>query len=142
MKTKSKKVAFKNIRIGAKVSFGRVISKKDVEDFARLSGDFNPLHLDENYSKSTQFKRPIVHGMLAASLFSALIGMHLPGRYSVILSQEIRYMKPIYPGTVVRVVGEVTGKVDAIKVVIIKTTISDKKGSVLVEGISKIKVMR
>lgn len=142
MKNKAQRLTFDDIKIGREVSFKRFISERDVKEFARLTGDFNPLHLDEKFAKATQFKKPIIHGMFAASLFSTLIGMYCPGRHALILSQEIHYMKPICANSTVKVVGEVTAKIDAVKVVIIKITILDKNGKTVVEGTSKVKVMR
>jgi len=133
---------YKDIRVGRVFSFKRHISKKDVADFARLTGDYNPLHLDDTFGRDAGFKGPIIHGMLAASLFSTLAGMYCPGRYSLIISQEIKYMKPVRPGSDVIVRGKVVGKIDAVKVLVVANSICGKDGKVLVNGITKIKVMR
>lgn len=74
-------------------------TQAQVEAFAEVSGDHNPLHLDAEYAAQTQFKRPIVHGMLAASLFSRLIGMEFPGPGTVYLSQELHFRRPMYVET-------------------------------------------
>jgi len=141
-RSKIKVLTFKDISVGSKYSFSRLITQKDVEDFARLSGDFNPLHLDEKYSKTTRFNGTIIHGMLAASLFSTLIGMHCPGKHALIINQEMNYIRPIRPNSLLKVVGEVTNKVESVKVIIIKTIIYGRGREVMVEGISKVKVMK
>lgn len=133
---------YKDIKIGSRYSLSRSISQMDVENFAALSGDFNPLHLDEKYAGSTMFGGTIVHGMLAASLFSTLIGMLCPGRNAVILRQEIRYLSPVRPGSIVRATGKVIRKVDALKIIVMEHAVKSKSGKVLIEGVSNIKVMR
>ncbi len=120
----------------------RRFSQKDVEDFARLSGDFNPLHLDEAFAGKTIFNGTIIHGMLAASLFSAFLGMYCPGKYGLILTQELKYLKPVRKNEDLKVTGEVIKKINSIKVLVIKTSICDRKNRVLVEGISRVKIMR
>ena len=133
---------YKDIPIGKKASFKHFISQEDVESFARLSGDFNPLHLDEKFAGRTAFKGTIVHGMLAASLFSKAIGMYCPGRYALILTQEIKYIRPVRPDSEVKVFCKVINKIDSVNVLIIETCIYGMDGSVLIEGVNKIKVMR
>lgn len=139
---RAKNLTYKNIKIGSKCRFKRFISMQDLEDFARLTGDFNPLHMDEKFACQTRFKGTIVHGMLAASLFSTLVGMHCPGRHALILSQEISYMKPIRPGSWLTVTGEVTHKSDAVQVISISASISVDGLGKCIEGITKVKVMK
>lgn len=84
MMAESAKLSFQDIKIGTVYEFRKKITKdKDkVLSFAKLSGDYNPLHVDESYSKKSRFGKNIVHGMLAASFFSTLVGMYCPGRNS------------------------------------------------------------
>ena len=139
---RAKTLTFKKIKVGDRHSFRRFIIEKDVKEFARLTGDYNPLHMDEKFAKSTQFRGRIIHGMLAASLFSTLIGMYCPGKYALILNQEISYIRPIRPNSRVLVIGEVVNKIDAVGVIVIKTLIRGADGNILIEGISKVKVTR
>jgi len=74
-------------------------SQEDVEAFARISGDHNPLHLDAEFAAGTTFKRPIMHGMLAATVFSKVLGMEFPGLGSVYLSQTLEFLRPMYVDT-------------------------------------------
>ncbi len=74
-------------------------SQEDVEAFARISGDHNPLHLDAEFTAGTTFKRPIMHGMLAATVFSRVLGMEFPGLGSVYLSQTLEFLRPMYVDT-------------------------------------------
>jgi len=133
---------YKDIPVGKKVSFKHFISRDDVKSFARLSGDFNPLHLDEKFAGRTAFKGTIVHGMLAASLFSKAIGIYCPGRYGLILAQEIKYIRPVRPDSEVKVSCRVAKKVDSVKVLLIESFIEGTDGTILVEGINKVKMTR
>lgn len=131
-----------DIKLGKSAGFKRYISRKDVHSFARLTGDFNPLHLDGSFAKNSMFKGAIIHGMLAASLISRLIGMHLPGRYAIIINQELKYVNPIKPDSTLRVRGRVINKIDSVKVLVIKTSIYRGDGKVALEGITSVKMMR
>lgn len=70
--------------------------QKEVIQFAKLTGDCNPLHLDEEFAKQSIFKRPIIHGFLSASIFSKIIGMKFPGEGSIYLTQELSFHRPMY----------------------------------------------
>lgn len=98
-------------------SFERVISREDVTRFAELTGDFNPLHTDKAFGEKSRFKGNIIHGMLAGSLFSTLVGMHCPGENCLYLTQTLQFKKPVFPGDKVLVRGKVTYKNDSVKMV-------------------------
>ena len=85
-------------------------SEADVDAFAALSGDTNPLHLESAEGKRLGFDGRIVHGMLTASLISRLLGTSLPGRGTVYLSQDLRFLKPVYPRQLLRSQVTVTEK--------------------------------
>ena len=121
-------------------SFERIITKKDVLSFATLTGDWNPLHTDEKYASKSQFGQNIVHGMLAGSLFSALIGMYCPGENSLYLSQTLDFRSPIFYNDLVEVRGEVVAKNDSIKVITLKTEIL-KEGKIVINGEAKVKLL-
>ncbi|MDO8610564.1 MAG: MaoC family dehydratase [bacterium] len=130
---------FSNIKIGSEYSFDRIFSNKDILFFANLTGDYNKLHVDSKYKKGI-FKQNIVHGMLAASLFSTLVGMHCPGKNCLYLSQEIEFVKPIYPNQKIIVKGTVTSKIKALKILWLKTEILID-GNVVIKGQTKVKVL-
>lgn len=71
-------------------------TQEQVKTFAELSGDKNPLHLDAEYAATTMFKKPIIHGILGASVLSKILGMHFPGEGTVYLKQEIDFKRPMY----------------------------------------------
>lgn len=74
-------------------------SQADVTDFARVTGDNNPLHLDANFAAGTPFKRPIIHGMLGASVFTKVLGTEFPGYGSVYLGQTLEFLRPMFVDT-------------------------------------------
>ena len=86
------------LQVGDKAELRKTFVEEDVAEFARVSGDSNPAHMDENYAKTTQFKTRIVHGMLAASLFSALLGTDLPGVGTIYTGQTLKFTRPVHFG--------------------------------------------
>lgn len=84
------------IQVGDSASYVKKITDADVHLYAMVSGDFNPLHLDEAFAKTTPFGTRVAHGMLSASLFSTILGTKLPGEGSIYLSQELKFVKPVY----------------------------------------------
>ncbi|EOR03465.1 MaoC family dehydratase [Acinetobacter sp. ANC 3926] len=85
-----------NIKIGDKVELVRQFSIEDVTLFSKLSGDINPVHLDENYAKETMFGQRIVHGALLTSMFSTIFANQLPGPGCIYLKSENKFLKPVY----------------------------------------------
>ena len=97
-KLESRTIFLEDLKVGMKESFSKIITDKDVEKFAQISSDFNPIHFEEEYAKKTIFKRTIVHGMLTASFISAIIGERLPGNGTIYLSQSLKFHKPVIVG--------------------------------------------
>ena len=96
------------IKIGQKAFVEKTISEENVRHFAEISGDDNPLHLDEAYAAGSRFGKRVVHGMLAASLISRVIGTKLPGKGTIYLSQSLKFLKPVFIGDTVRAEVEIT----------------------------------
>jgi len=86
-----------NINIGDEYSENRIITEEDIRNFALISGDYNPIHLNEKYAKAQGLNSTIAHGILSASFISKVLGMDFPGNGSIYLSQELKFVKPIYP---------------------------------------------
>ena len=86
----------KGIETGYKFKYPVKFSQKEVEGFSMITGDNNPIHLDHEYASRTKFKKPIVHGMLSASVFSKVFGTIFPGEGSIYISQEINFKGPVY----------------------------------------------
>lgn len=87
--------------IGQIAEITRTISDEVIRSFAEISGDHNPLHLDDDYAAGTSFGRRIAHGMLGASLISSVIANKLPGEGTVYLSQSLKFVAPVFPGDTV-----------------------------------------
>jgi 3-hydroxybutyryl-CoA dehydratase len=92
---------FPDLKIGMKATTSRTITETDLRNFSGVSGDTNPMHLNEEFAKQTMFGKCIVHGMLTASLLSNVIGNQLPGPGCIYLSQTIKFMAPVYVGDTV-----------------------------------------
>ena len=130
-----------NLQIGQKVEFTEVISESMVEEFAKLSGDYNPHHIDESYAKKTRFKKRICHGMLLASFFSKLTGMYLPGKGSLYLSQSLNFIAPAFIDDEVTVEGEIVKISNSTGIVTVKTKITKENTIQLITGSAKIIIL-
>ncbi|MBA4717722.1 MAG: MaoC family dehydratase [Nitrosopumilus sp.] len=115
--------------------------KEQIEKIAELSGDFNPLHVDEEYAKDTKFEKPICHGMMLASFFSRLVGMHIPGKNSLYMSQSLKFFSPCYSGEHIIVEGIVNAKSNATKIITIETNIF-KNNKKIITGEAKVMVRK
>ena len=131
-------LSYDDISIGQQESFMIKITASMVEKFSNLSGDLNPLHMDNEFAESSSFKKRIVHGMLLASFFSQLIGMKLPGKNALYFSQTLNFRSPCYIDDEIEVVGEVTEKSDSTQIITVSTSIFNKSKTCLIDGIAKI----
>lgn len=98
---------FEDIRVGMRETLMRTVMDGDVVDFARISGDENPIHLSESYASQTRFGQRIAHGLYTASLISAVLGTRLPGPGAIYRSQTLHFHAPVKIGDVVTVIVEV-----------------------------------
>lgn len=131
---------FDEIKVGLEYKFTEKITKTSLDNFANLSGDYNPLHMDENYAKNTEFKKCVCHGMLLASFFSKLIGMYLPGKNALYFSQTLNFQNPCFVDDIVTIQGQVIDKSDSTRILTLKTTIHNQVGSCLIDGIAKVMI--
>ena len=131
-------LSYDDMSIGQQESFMIKITASMVEKFSNLSGDVNPLHMDNEFAESSSFKKRIVHGMLLASFFSQLIGMKLPGKNALYFSQTLNFRSPCYIDDEIEVVGEVIEKSDSTQIITVSTSIFDKSKTCLIDGIAKI----
>ncbi|MBU6370917.1 MAG: MaoC family dehydratase [Patescibacteria group bacterium] len=130
-----------DIKVGDSASFERSFSEADVVTFATLSGDTNPLHTDETYAQATKFGRRIVHGMLVGSLVSRFVGMHIPGKRCLFLSESLSFKHPVFIGDALVVTGTVESVSRATRIVRITITIHKKTGEEAVHGIAEVQVL-
>lgn len=113
---------FEDIELGMSASFAKTVTEADIAAFAGLSGDFNPVHINEEFAKTTMFKGRIAHGMLSVSFLSTVLGMKLPGPGCVYVTQMLKFRAPVYIGDTVTAYAEVIGLVPEKKFVNMKTT--------------------
>ncbi len=90
-----KPVCIDEIEVGMSASMTKVVTERDIEMFADVSTDHNPVHLDEEYAKATMFKGRIAHGMLSAGFISALLGEQLPGHGTIYMGQTLKFLAPV-----------------------------------------------
>ena len=131
---------YDDINVGALYSFQKKIFKEQVIQFADITGDYNPLHIDPVFGKKSLFNKNIVHGMFIGSLFSTLVGMHCPGEKCLYVSQTLKFKKPIFYDDQVIVQGTVISKNDSVQLVTIKTEII-KEDNVVISGEAIIRVL-
>ena len=129
---------FEELFVGQKANFFKKIGSTLVNDFAKISGDFNPLHMNDEYTSTTNFGKRVCHGMLLASFFSQLIGMYLPGKNSLYFSQTLNFRNPCFIDDNITIEGEIIEKKSNIKLIVIKTTIHNQDGECLIDGIGKV----
>ena len=103
---------FAELAVGMTVSIENTVSEQDVIDFARVSGDYNPLHMDEDYAKTTAFGGRIAHGALSASYISAVLGNDLPGPGAVFLELNLKFVRPVRIGDTVTSIAEVVEMIE------------------------------
>ena len=99
---------FEDLSIGMEASYVRLVTEEDIIGFAELTGDKNPIHLDEEYAAGTLFKGRIAHGMLSAGYISAVLGTMLPGPGAVYVSQSLNFRRPVHIGDEVTAKARVT----------------------------------
>jgi 3-hydroxybutyryl-CoA dehydratase len=132
---------FDDLSVGQSAETTRVVGVADIEAFAAVSGDVNPVHLDEDYARTTAFGGRIAHGMLAAAYISAVLGNQLPGPGSIYLSQSMRFRRPVKIGDAVT--ARVTVKaLDAARAHATLDTRCEVNSKVVVEGEALIMVPR
>ena len=123
-----------NLKVGDAAEMRKTIADEDVRAFAELTGDHNPVHLDEEYAASTRFGRRIAHGMLGASLISAVLANELPGRGTVYLSQTLRFTAPVFLGDTVTARVVVKQVREDKPIVTLETVCTNERGERVVEG--------
>ena len=130
------------LSVGQEESVSRIITADDVAAFARLTGDYNALHVDSEFAARTEFEQRVVHGFLHASLLSTLIGMKLPGRGALYLSQTIDFSAPAFIGDTLTARGRIERINRDTRVVELDTEIANQHGAVVLRGKARAKVLR
>ena len=129
-------------RLGQRATFSKTITEADIQGFADLTGDRNPLHLDAEFARRSRFGRPIAHGLLVAGIISAALGTRLPGAGAIYVSQSLRFLKPVYPGDTVTATVEVIAWREDKGVVTLRTTCANQAGDLIIDGEAVLLVAR
>lgn len=117
-----------DLRSGLSASFQREVTEGMLDAFRKLSGDDNPLHCDDAYARACGYPGRVAYGMLTASLYSTLAGVHLPGRRCLLDSVDAKFRSPVFPGDVLTVEGEIALVREDLGVVKIRASIRNQKG--------------
>jgi 3-hydroxybutyryl-CoA dehydratase len=130
-----------HLKIGDSFSKSRLVTDELIRAFAELSGDFNPIHLDEEFAKTTRFGRRIAHGMLSGAIISAVLGYEFSERKIVYMSQTMRFTAPVFIGDTVTVTATVKHIREGKGIVTLETICTNQNGETLVTGESKVMIL-
>ncbi len=133
---------YSDIKMGQSAEVAHTITEEDIQTFGNLSGDFNPLHFDEEWAKKTMFEGRIAHGILTAAFISTAIGMHLPGPGTIYMGQSMRFLVPV------RIGDTITARVEVVKLndekhrVTLQTTCTNQDGKMVLDGEALVTLMK
>ena len=120
--------------IGEKAALSRLISEDDILRMPAITGDFNPVHIDEEFAAMTRFKGRIAHGVFSSGLISAVLGMHLPGPGAVYLKQSLQFLHPLRPGDVLTAEVEVIAWRAEKRIITLQTRSLNQDGTGIADG--------
>jgi len=123
-----------SLQLGASATRTLHMTAEMIETFAQLSGDTNPIHLDEAYAATTPFGKRIAHGILSASVISATLANQLPGQGTIYLGQSLRFKKPVYVGDTLTATVTVTAYREEKKIATLDTRVTNQEGVLVIEG--------
>lgn len=136
---------YEDYKVGDKAGHTKTVTEAEVALFAEVSGDFNPLHMNEEFARNTQFGKRVVHGCFSSALISAVIGMKLPGPGALYVSQTSNFRKPVFPGDTLTATAEVikkfTKKEGAVKFLKLRTIVTNQNGNVVTDGEALVMLM-
>ncbi len=130
-----------DIKIGDSFSTSREVTEDVIRRFAELSGDFNPIHLDEEFAKTTRFGKRIAHGMLSGAFISAVLGNEFRERKIVYLSQTMKFVAPVFIGDTVTATGTITNIREDKGIVTLETICTNQHGEALVKGEAAVMIL-
>jgi len=129
-----KELVFAEIQVGDAASFSKTVTESDIDAFAGLTGDFNPVHVNAEYAKESMFKERVAHGMLVSGYISAVLGTQLPGPNAIYMGQTLQFKLPVMIGDTVTAEVTVTEKRDDKRILKLRTTVSNQRGEIVVDG--------
>lgn len=135
-----KQYTIQDIQLGQQASFKVAVSEASIKAFSRLTGDYSPIHTNEEFARRTQFRTRIAHGLLAYSYVSTLVGMYLPGENATILNHSARYLKPVRANDRLEVSGRITQKDNVLGRIILEIKITNQRQELVADGIVSVMV--
>ena len=124
---------YSRLTVGESASFSKTVSEYDVYQFAGVTGDFNPVHVNTVAAEDSQFKKRIAHGILSAGFVSTVIGTQLPGPGTIYLSQQLKFRKPVYFGDTITATVTVAEKLEKNRVCL-RAVCRNQNGDIVSEG--------
>ena len=124
------------LKVGDSAQISKLITEEMIKDFAKASGDFNPVHLDQVYAEKTFFKGRIAHGLLSVGFLSAILGNILPGYGTIYLSQEVKFLAPVRIGDTLIARVEVMELIPEKNRAKFRTTCMNQDGKLVVDGVA------
>ena len=131
---------YEQINLGDAASLDLLVTAETVEKYAALIGDNNPVHLDEEFAANSFFRKRVAHGMIAAGLISAVLGMSLPGPGAIYLNQTLDFKRPVNLGERITARVEVMEKLDKHKKIVLRTWVENEAGQTVLEGQAQVLV--
>lgn len=128
-----------DIKVGDKAQMKKIIEEKDINLFAELSTDINPVHLDREYAETTVFKKRIAHGMFYGSFVSALLANQLPGPGSIYMGQNFKFLAPVYIGDTIITTVEVKSIISSKSIIHLSTYARNQANKLVLDGEATIK---
>jgi acyl dehydratase len=135
-------LTYDDISLGQTASFSKQVEETDIQMFSAVSGDVNPVHLDEKFAAGTMFKGRIAHGMLTGAVISAALAMELPGPGCIYLGQTLRFTRPVKIGDRITAYLEVTAKQDDKKIITLACEVSNQDGKAVASGEAQVLASR
>lgn len=130
---------YDEIRVGDSANLTRTLTRQDIQLFAIVTGDMNPAHLDEEYARTDIFRQIVAHGMWTGTMFSALLGMYLPGPGTIYLSQTLKFLRPVRLGETITASVKVISKNDKHQHLTLQTLCANEEGEHVLEGEALVK---
>ncbi len=133
---------YSDLSLGQSAEVVHTITEEDIKTFGDLSGDLNPVHFDEDWAKTTMFKGRIAHGILTAAFISTAIGMKLPGPGTIYMSQSMKFIGTVRIGDTITARVEIIDLNDEKQRATLKTTCTNQKGKIVLDGEALITLMK
>lgn len=133
---------FEELVVGQEEHFSVTVVQKMLDQFCDITGDCNPLHTDTEFAKAKGYPSCVAYGMLTASFLSTLAGMYLPGEKSLIHSVETKFVKPVYPGDILKISGTIAEKNELFHMIKVKVIMTNQNREKVLRGMMQIGVMQ